>query len=367
MDGLTHIEEVNEHFGLNLHDDYYDTIAGLVMGRLGRPPKVGDCVAVESVDLKVEALDGRRISQLSVFPHPPADSTSARRPLLRLPSRALRLGPMFAEVVVNLPNLNSTFHYSIPDALRDTLAAGHLVTVPFGARRAQGLVVGLTDTASVPVADIKAIEGLIDVEPVLTAAQLELARWLAHTPGAAHRVPRLMLPPGLSKRSDALYSLTTLNFEPASAGQQALVRLLQTRGPLRGRQIDRALPRQNWHSSADTLVRRGVLTRQSVLDPPAVHAKQVRTARIAAPFAQIEAAKPNLSRSAAKAARLAKVLDFLVDELEPVDLSWVYAETGANWQDVKELADRGWWTWARRKSGAIHSPGRSLCRWTRRT
>lgn len=249
---------------------------------------------------------------------------------------------MFAEVVVNLPNLNSTFHYSIPDALRDTLAAGHLVTVPFGARRAQGLVVSLTDTPSVPVADIKAIEGLIDVEPVLTAAQLELAKWLAHT----YLAPlieclRLMLPPGLSKRSDALYSLTPLNFEPASAGQQALVRLLQARGPLRGRQIDRALPRQNWHSSADTLVRRGVLTRQGVLEPPAVHAKQVRTARIAAPFAQIEAAKPNLSRSAAKAARLAKVLDFLVDELEPVDLSWVYAETGANWQDVKELADRG--------------------------
>ena len=76
VDGLTQIDEVNEHFGLELHDDYYDTIAGFVLGRLGRPAKVGDCVSAEGVDLKVEALDGRRIAQLSVFPKPLAGSAS---------------------------------------------------------------------------------------------------------------------------------------------------------------------------------------------------------------------------------------------------------------------------------------------------
>jgi primosomal protein N' (replication factor Y) (superfamily II helicase) len=247
---------------------------------------------------------------------------------------------MFAEVVVNLPNLNTTFHYSIPAELRETLTAGHLVTVPFGVRRAQGLVVCLTDTA--PVADVKVIEGLIDAEPVLTRAQLDLAYWLAHTYVAPLiECLRLMLPPGLSKRSDALYTLTAPDAAPTHATQQSLVRLLQTRGPLRGRQIDRALPRQNWRSAAEALVRRGELTRQSVLELPAVHAKQVRTARIAAPLAQIEAAKPNLSQTSTKRDRLTKVLDFLVDELEPVDLSWVYAETGANLQDVKALAELG--------------------------
>jgi CBS domain containing-hemolysin-like protein len=76
VDGLTQIDEVNEHFGLQLHDDYYDTIAGFVLGRLGRPAKVGDCIAADGVDLKVEALDGRRIAQLSVYPKPPADTAA---------------------------------------------------------------------------------------------------------------------------------------------------------------------------------------------------------------------------------------------------------------------------------------------------
>jgi primosomal protein N' (replication factor Y) len=247
---------------------------------------------------------------------------------------------MFAEVVVNLPNLNATYHYSIPESLRETLAAGHLVTVPFGGRRAQAVVVGLSRAA--PVAEVKAVEELVEAEPVLSAAQLDLARWLSHT----YLAPlieclRLMLPPGLSQRADTLYTLAVPSAEPTHATQQKLVRLLQARGPLRGRQIERALPHHDWRASADALVRRGVLSRQSVLEPPTVHAKQVRTARIAAPLEQVEAAKPTLSRTPAKAARLARVLDFLVDELEPVELSWVYAETGASLQDVKALAEMG--------------------------
>jgi primosomal protein N' (replication factor Y) len=247
---------------------------------------------------------------------------------------------MFAEVVVNIPNLNSTFHYSIPPALGETLAVGHLVTVPFGPRRAQGVVVRLADAA--PVSTVKEIESLVDPEPVLTRAQLDLAYWIART----YLAPlidclTLMLPPGLSKRADTLYRLAAPDFEPAQPAQQTFVRLLKTRGPLRGRQIDRALPRHNWRSAAEALARRGVVARQSLLDPPSLHAKQIRTARIAAPLAQVEEAKPRLSRAPGKAARLGKVLDFLVNELEPVDVSWVYAETGATLQDLRDLAEAG--------------------------
>jgi primosomal protein N' (replication factor Y) len=245
---------------------------------------------------------------------------------------------MFAEVVVNVPSLTSTYSYSIPDDLRGRLTAGHLVTVPFGERRAQGLVVGLSETA--PVAEVKAIEGLVDPEPVLTRAQLDLAYWIAHT----YLAPlieclTLMLPPGLSKRADTLYSLLDPSAEVTHPTQQSVLRLLKSRGLLRGRQLDRALPRANWRPAAESLARRGVLARQSVLDPPSVHPKRVRTARLAATLTQVEAAKPRLSKSPAKAARLAAVLDFLASEFDPVDVSWVYAEIGASLQDLKDLAE----------------------------
>jgi len=78
VDGLVMIEEVNEAFGLNLHDLNYDTIAGYVLGRLGRIGAVGDVVEAISggrrLRFRVEAMDGLRIALLTldiVKPTPP--------------------------------------------------------------------------------------------------------------------------------------------------------------------------------------------------------------------------------------------------------------------------------------------------------
>ncbi len=78
VEGLTQIEAVNERLGLKLKDDYYDTIAGFVFGRLGRRAKVGDAVDLDDgVRLKVEALDGLRIARLSLTPPRPASTSVA--------------------------------------------------------------------------------------------------------------------------------------------------------------------------------------------------------------------------------------------------------------------------------------------------
>jgi putative hemolysin len=68
IDGLTPIEEVNDYFGVELNDPNYDTIAGYVLGRLGRIAQVGDSVDTPSngICLKVEAMDGLRIARISL-------------------------------------------------------------------------------------------------------------------------------------------------------------------------------------------------------------------------------------------------------------------------------------------------------------
>lgn len=68
VDGLILIEDVNEHFNLQLVDPYYDTIAGFVLGRLERLAQVGDVVATEQVRLRVEAMDSFRIARISILP-----------------------------------------------------------------------------------------------------------------------------------------------------------------------------------------------------------------------------------------------------------------------------------------------------------
>jgi len=66
VDGLMQIEDVNGYFNLNLKDENYDTIAGFVLGRLGRLANVGDTVEADGIRLKVEELDGKRIAKLSL-------------------------------------------------------------------------------------------------------------------------------------------------------------------------------------------------------------------------------------------------------------------------------------------------------------
>ncbi len=66
IDGLTLMEAVNQQLALDLSDPHYDTIAGYFLGKLGHIPKPGDIVESDGVRLKVETMDGLRISQLSL-------------------------------------------------------------------------------------------------------------------------------------------------------------------------------------------------------------------------------------------------------------------------------------------------------------
>lgn len=64
VDGRTLIEVVNQQLGLALQDPHYDTIAGYVLGKLGRIPKAADEVEGDGVRLRVEVMDGMRIATL---------------------------------------------------------------------------------------------------------------------------------------------------------------------------------------------------------------------------------------------------------------------------------------------------------------
>ncbi len=64
IDGLTLIADVNEELELNLEDPHYNTIAGYLLGRLGRIPAVGDAVEVDGVRLEVREMDNLRISKV---------------------------------------------------------------------------------------------------------------------------------------------------------------------------------------------------------------------------------------------------------------------------------------------------------------
>ncbi|HEV7622597.1 MAG TPA: transporter associated domain-containing protein, partial [Amnibacterium sp.] len=51
-----------------------ETVAGFVVSRLGRLPRVGDTVRIEQGVLEVLRLDGRRIDRLRFVPDPSAQA-----------------------------------------------------------------------------------------------------------------------------------------------------------------------------------------------------------------------------------------------------------------------------------------------------
>ncbi len=62
----THIDDFNHYFGVDLDDDEFDTVAGLVSKALGHMPKRGERVEIDQFRFKVLRADSRRIHLLEM-------------------------------------------------------------------------------------------------------------------------------------------------------------------------------------------------------------------------------------------------------------------------------------------------------------
>ncbi len=247
----------------------------------------------------------------------------------------------YIRVAVNIPSLSGEFDYSLPPELAERVGIGCLVAVPFGNQTVQGVVTQLLEQPS--VAQVKPALSLLDSLPALTAAQIELARWMsAHFLQPLAAFIGLMLPAGLGQQADTLYSSSNKphSAEDLSEVQKRLLALLEQRGCLRGRQVDRHFCRVDWRKSMTALVRRGLVVGQPVLPPPTVRPKFVRTAQLAVPPEQAEAALASLGKTAETLQRRGAALRFLIRQPEAVNVAWVYAESGCNLADLQELAER---------------------------
>ncbi|MDH4104874.1 MAG: primosomal protein N' [Gammaproteobacteria bacterium] len=107
-------------------------------------------------------------------------------------------------VAIDVP-LRRLFDYRAPAQADATqLRPGQRVWVPFGRRKAVGVIVELRDQTDVPAARLKSALAIIDDEPVLDPVLLDLLRWSAeyyrHPPG---EVIAAALPVALRSGADA--------------------------------------------------------------------------------------------------------------------------------------------------------------------
>jgi CBS domain containing-hemolysin-like protein len=73
VSGMLHPDEVRERTGFEMPEGDYDTLAGFLLTLFDRIPKPGDQVAYDGWELKVTAMDGRRIDSVLLVAPPPTE------------------------------------------------------------------------------------------------------------------------------------------------------------------------------------------------------------------------------------------------------------------------------------------------------
>ncbi len=66
INGLTPIEDFNEHFHCHFSDEEFDTIGGYITHQLGHLPRAGEAVTLDEYQFKVLNADKRRIRQIEL-------------------------------------------------------------------------------------------------------------------------------------------------------------------------------------------------------------------------------------------------------------------------------------------------------------
>lgn len=130
----------------------------------------------------------------------------------------LRLTKAIAEIAVCLP-LEKTFHYIIPETMKESIQIGMRVLVPFGGRKITGFVIDLLDQPPKELEEkLKEIEAILDEAPLIDPQMLRFYRWISdYYIYPLGEVIKSGIPPGLQLKSKWMLSLT-------QEGKEAILR-----------------------------------------------------------------------------------------------------------------------------------------------
>ncbi len=242
----------------------------------------------------------------------------------------------YAEVAVDVPTgVGQTFSYAIPDTLR--IRAGQLVAVPFGRRKMQGLVMRLADTPQVE--RTRDIDAAVFDEPLLDAAQLELAEWIGERYICSlFEAAAPMLPPGGRVRPKTYLALADDSFDPETLTplQQRVAEYIAKRGVARQERLTRAVG-GNIGASISALVNKGIVRREYTLDAPSVRHKY--RAMVSVSTDATDAVDEWLQSVEKRAPKQYALLEHMRC-VDAMDAAHARKQFGAG--AVKALLDKGW-------------------------
>jgi len=239
----------------------------------------------------------------------------------------------FAEVSVNSPIAQRrTFSYAIPPHLE--INVGQAVWVPFGNKRLQGIVLGLSPHPEVE--ETREIIGVIEPRPLLSPRQVSLARWISeYYLSPLFDAVALMLPPGFERRTITVISPTPppkdFDLSTLNAEQKQALELIREKRKANLSQLEKALGRKKAQSIVTQLVNRGLAAKDYELQKIRVKPRMVPYLRLEVTASEAKEAAANLG----KAPKQAALLEYLSRQSGAV----AWAEVRENTKCSKATAD----------------------------
>lgn len=245
----------------------------------------------------------------------------------------------YAEVAVNSPvAYRRSFCYSIPAELKVDI--GQAVWVPFGSKILQGVVVGLSELPSFEVT--KEISGLITPQPLLSVLQVDVALWLSeYYLSPLFDAVALMLPPGFERRLVTFLQLQpgSIDLSQLTIEQRQVMRLLESRGKISVKELERKFGKKRVSVVARQLVRRGLVLKSQQLEETKVKPKLATYLKLL--ISPDEAGAELIRLKKARAYKQAAVLDFVIKQPQPTPLAEIRKAIGCPRAVVEALKRRG--------------------------
>ncbi|HKX33192.1 MAG TPA: primosomal protein N' [Blastocatellia bacterium] len=255
---------------------------------------------------------------------------------------------MFAEIAIPL-NVHQTFTYRLPDSFAANAKPGCRVLVPFGKQLLTGYIIGVYEWLEETGQDsdnfeIKDVEELFEVEPLVTAELLELTKWIAdyyYAPWG--EVIKSCLPAGINAEAETIVSITgegraalsasAAKATPASTKLQALG-LVAEEGLITASALAKQLTKARATAVIRELERVGYVTITRQLQTAQVKPKRQQVVGLIQ-RAPIEGSKPLNEQQE-------RIIKLLFDSVEPMPYTQLAERAGVSASVIRTLEKRGY-------------------------
>lgn len=252
---------------------------------------------------------------------------------------------MIAKVIVDVPvrTTDRPFDYVIPDQFAAWIQIGSRVGVPFGPRVIQGFVIDLESESSMDTDKLRPISQVLDAYPSLTPELVSLAAWLSRA-YLCHMITALqaMIPGALKGKMERYLIVQSDENEQREQAvmdlyadqQKQILEAVESSDKLTLDQLLKKFPEQG--ALIKELLHAGILAEvQRVADRH--QKKQVITVF---PLLEGEALIHEAQKLPSRANRQKDVLNWFVNEPQPVPMSLLLQEIGTTSGVVKSLAKK---------------------------